>query len=65
MSVLNKTVSVGCAAAAAAIGPTFIVLGIASSICNEKTKSIFDKPWVLFGTPILLGYASYALWTKE
>ncbi len=65
MSLLNKAASIGCVAAAVALTPTFLALGVASSVCNEKGKSPLEKTWVLFGTPILLGYASYALWTKK
>ena len=64
-TIFDKSMSVGCAAIAASIAPTFITLGIASSICKSNGTSPLDKPWILFGTPILLGYASYALWTKE
>ncbi len=62
MTLLNKTISVSCIATAATLAPTFFALGIASSICGDKSKNPLDKPWVLFGTPILLGYASYVLW---
>ncbi len=65
MTLFNKTASIGCVAAATTLAPTFIALGIASSICNSNGKSPLEKPWVLFGTPILLVYASYALWTKD
>jgi hypothetical protein len=65
MSILNKSLSVGCVAVAASLAPTFIALGIASSVCTSNGKSPLEKPWVLFGTPILLGYASYVLWTKQ
>jgi hypothetical protein len=65
MSLLNKSVSIGCAAVAVSLAPTFIALGVASSVCNSNGKSPLEKQWILFGTPILLGYASYALWFKE
>ncbi len=65
MSVINKGASIGCIVAASTLAPTFIALGIASSICKSNGKSPLEKPWILFGTPLLLGYASYVLWTKE
>ncbi len=66
MTFVDKTISIGCAAAAITIGPKCLVLGIASNICNDKhSKHPLEDPWLLIATPILLSYASYSLWTKE
>ena len=65
MTLFNKTMGIGCAAVVASLGPTFITLGIASSICGDVNKSPLENKWILFGTPLLLGYASYVLWTND
>jgi hypothetical protein len=62
--VINKLAGIGCAASAIALTNTFFILGVASTFCDDKAKGPLQKPWVLFGTPILLGYASYVLLCK-
>ena len=65
MSLINKTASLGCLATAITLTPSFFLLGVASNICKEKGNGPLEKTWVLFGTPLLLGYASYALWSSD